>query len=778
MVTGVSANADMVTVTLDGGTDILVEGDERWSALIDAQTATLGAHTVTVRASGADGDHEDTVSFEVVAGGSHTSGEQVDITYSSSVDGQQLGANLFLPPNYDAEADGPLPLVLFLHGANNDGAIAGPLLSQMSQRRWIGIGPDGRFWGVGQDPDCAWAESVAFVDSDDPDVGPGAQDMLDAVTWVKENYPVDPRRIYAVGFSMGGRGAYTIALTNPHIFAGIGAVAPGADMFDSYNRVTVSQTCLEGLMGGGPRDSAMVDTMFKITSPRFLLESAYNVPVHHAHGLADTLSYNIAGTDGQFLAGWHMTVDDSWDGCHDDAMELCFGHTPTLQELSARHPEGYDWAYLFGEGGHGNDPQFFAGGPAENDEVGTVNPDNPSELLGIGDFLDGRVRNDAPETVVYKTYTDRDRDAFWLSLDSATPWQDLPAGVRASRDSTTNAVTAELSRADALTIDLDLAGLTIAAPVTVTIDELSEAVFDPALTMGAGESLTPRIVLEGDFSAVSDVEVLGDVRDPDRLELAMREVDYVIHAAALKHVPAAEYNPFECIKTNVNGAENVVNAALRCGVRRVVALSTDKAANPINLYGASKLASDKIFVAANSLAGGGRTRFAVVRYGNVIGSRGSVVPLFRRLIAEGATELPITDTRMTRFWITLDQGVNFVLSSLAMMHGGEIFVPRIPSTSVADMARAMAPDLPHRIIGIRPGEKLHEVLISEDDARTTRDIGDRFIIAPAFSYWTDKGIEPAFGGAPVAEGFRYTSDDNPEQMPTEALMDLIAEAPE
>lgn len=271
--------------------------------------------------------------------------------------------------------------------------------------------------------------------------------------------------------------------------------------------------------------------------------------------------------------------------------------------------------------------------------------------------------------------------------------------------------------------------------------------------------------------------LIGDVRDPDRLELAMREVDVVIHAAALKHVPAAEYNPFECIKTNVHGAENVVNAALRCGVKRVVALSTDKAANPINLYGASKLASDKIFVAANSLSGAGRTRFAVVRYGNVVGSRGSVVPLFRRLIAESVAELPITDARMTRFWITLDQGVNFVLSSLAMMHGGEIFVPKIPSSSVADMANVMAPGVPHKIIGIRPGEKLHEVLISDDDARTTRDHGDRFVIAPAYPFWTDKGIEPEFGGAAVPDNFRYTSDDNPEQISPEALLRLIESAP-
>jgi UDP-N-acetylglucosamine 4,6-dehydratase len=225
---------------------------------------------------------------------------------------------------------------------------------------------------------------------------------------------------------------------------------------------------------------------------------------------------------------------------------------------------------------------------------------------------------------------------------------------------------------------------------------------------------------------------IGDVRDRDRLEMAMREVDFVIHAAALKQVPTAEYNPMECINTNVMGAENVVKAAIRSGVSKVIALSTDKAASPINLYGASKLASDKIFVAANNLSAAKGTKFSVVRYGNVINSRGSVVPLFRKLISEKIQSLPITDPKMTRFWITLDQGINFVLSSLAMMHGGEIFVPKIPSMSISEIATAMAPDLAQHTIGIRPGEKLHETMITPDDARMTLELNDRFIIKPSF----------------------------------------------
>jgi UDP-N-acetylglucosamine 4,6-dehydratase/5-epimerase len=254
---------------------------------------------------------------------------------------------------------------------------------------------------------------------------------------------------------------------------------------------------------------------------------------------------------------------------------------------------------------------------------------------------------------------------------------------------------------------------------------------------------------------------IGDVRDAERLELAMRSIDYVIHAAALKIVPIAEYNPFECILTNVHGAENVVKAALRNQVKKVVALSTDKAANPANLYGASKLASDKIMVAANNLSGDLGTAFSVVRYGNVIGSRGSVVPLFQSLIAKGATSLPITDARMTRFFITLDQGVSFVFSSLAMMAGGEIFVPKIPSMKIVDMASALAPNLPQTIVGIRPGEKLHEVMITEDDARMTLAFDDRFVVCPSNRDWSDAPLRAA-GAIPVAEGFRYGSDNNAE----------------
>ena len=267
---------------------------------------------------------------------------------------------------------------------------------------------------------------------------------------------------------------------------------------------------------------------------------------------------------------------------------------------------------------------------------------------------------------------------------------------------------------------------------------------------------------------------IGDVRDAQRLQLAARETDIIVHSAALKQVPAAEYNPFECIRTNIMGAENVVNAALNNGVDKVLALSTDKAANPINLYGATKLASDKIFVAANNLSGSIGTRFSVVRYGNVVGSRGSVIPFFTRLIANGADHLPITDARMTRFWITLQQGVDFVSSSIAMMRGGEIFVPKIPSMRMTDLAACLAPELPVKEIGIRPGEKLHEVMVTDDDSRLTLELPDRYIIEPAFSFWErDSYLES--GATSVAEGFRYASDTNDDWLDGERLKHLMAE---
>ncbi|MBD7943037.1 UDP-N-acetylglucosamine 4,6-dehydratase (inverting) [Psychrobacillus sp. Sa2BUA9] len=263
---------------------------------------------------------------------------------------------------------------------------------------------------------------------------------------------------------------------------------------------------------------------------------------------------------------------------------------------------------------------------------------------------------------------------------------------------------------------------------------------------------------------------IGDVRDKDRLYRAFDGVDIVIHAAAMKHVEACEYNPFEAVKTNIHGAQNIIEAAIDRGVEKVIALSTDKACSPVNLYGATKLASDKLFVAGNSYVGEKKTRFSVVRYGNVVGSRGSVVPFFKKLKETGT--LPITDGRMTRFWITLDQGVQFVLDNLERMHGGEIFIPKIPSMKVTDLAIAIAPECETKIVGIRAGEKLHEAMITEDDARHTVEFDDYFIIQPEFSWWSK---EFAVGGKHLPEGFKYASDINDEWLSIEQLKELVEE---
>jgi len=279
-----------------------------------------------------------------------------------------------------------------------------------------------------------------------------------------------------------------------------------------------------------------------------------------------------------------------------------------------------------------------------------------------------------------------------------------------------------------------------------------------------------------EFTAPEMRFFIGDVRDRERLLTAFEGVDYVVHAAALKHVPIAEYNPLECIKTNIHGAENVIQAALATGVKKVIALSTDKAANPINLYGATKLASDKLFIAANNMVGTRSTRFAVVRYGNVVGSRGSVVPFFRKILEQGVKSLPITDPRMTRFWITLPQGVDFVMQSFMRMHGGEIFVPRIPSSNITDLALAMAPDLPHEVIGIRPGEKLHEIMCPSDDSHLTLEFDNYFVIKPTITFTTQSDYSlSALGekGRPVADGFCYDSGTNSDILSVEQIRSLL-----
>lgn len=266
---------------------------------------------------------------------------------------------------------------------------------------------------------------------------------------------------------------------------------------------------------------------------------------------------------------------------------------------------------------------------------------------------------------------------------------------------------------------------------------------------------------------------IGDVRDRNRLYRALDGVDVVVHAAALKHVSLMEYNPIEAIKTNISGAENIIDAAIDCGVKRVVALSTDKAVNPVNLYGATKLVSDKLFIAANAYTGNKETCFSVVRYGNVAGSRGSVIPFFKGLIESGATELPITDLRMTRFWISLEQGVDLVIKAINESRGGEIYVSKIPSFRVTDLATAMAPELPQKEVGIRPGEKLHEVMVTETDSLNTYETENNYIIFPRLDWWED--YSEYLDGKAVEEGFEYVSDKNIAWLSVDDLKFLLGE---
>ncbi|MBT1450812.1 UDP-N-acetylglucosamine 4,6-dehydratase (inverting) [Glaciecola sp. XM2] len=300
--------------------------------------------------------------------------------------------------------------------------------------------------------------------------------------------------------------------------------------------------------------------------------------------------------------------------------------------------------------------------------------------------------------------------------------------------------------------------------------------YQPARLIVFSRDELKQFEMQQHFNAPCMRYFIGDVRDRERLVTAMKKVDYVVHAAALKQVPAAEYNPNECIKTNINGAQNVIDACIANNVRQVIALSTDKAANPVNLYGATKLASDKLFVAANNIAGADGPIFSVVRYGNVVGSRGSVVPFYRELMRQGKTSLPVTHEKMTRFWITLDEGVNFVIKNFARMQGGEIYVPKIPSIRILDLVEAMSGQREYELVGIRPGEKLHEVMVPEEMAHHSVEFEDHFVITPAIkfsgmsvNYSQNKLLEK---GEWVTDQFEYHSGTNPHFLTVEELIEL------
>ena len=384
------------------------------------------------------------------------------ITYQSSVDREQLGAALYVPPAVASEElSALLPLVVHLHGAGSKGSIQSPLRVALEERNWLGISPDGRQWGL-VDEGCQWEYSVAYADSPSPVVGPGESDILDAIAWASENYPVDPSRVYLIGFSMGGRGAYILGLKNPDLFAAIAPMAPASDMFEIVERRPAEAACQEGIVGGSPGDGAFVDTMYKTTSARFLIENAYNLPIFAAHGTLDEVTWNRP-LAGQYLHGSHMIDDPSWDGCHGES-DLCFGHTPTLSELQDAHGEGYEFDALFTAVDHTNDAAW---------------------LEAIFEFFDPRSLVEVPDTIVYKTYEEQHNNAYWTGLEISSPWRDEPGAVRVTRDVERNFVAAEVVRVETLRLDVDAAELDPSRELLVSVDALIEPVFDPALDLEA-----------------------------------------------------------------------------------------------------------------------------------------------------------------------------------------------------------------------------------------------------------------------------------------------------
>ncbi|MFT4941083.1 MAG: poly(3-hydroxybutyrate) depolymerase [Paraglaciecola sp.] len=520
-VSGTAENAESVTLSIDGGASTTANGTDNWNVIVEAGVLSVGSHTLVARAFRTGEVIATSIVITIVD--SVTTGDTQSIVYNSSVDGTEMGARLYVPTNLDAAIDGPVPLFIHLHGGGGRGNLQATIVEQLESRRWIGISPDGREWGLA-DLGCPWGTSAAYVDNPDPNVGPGEQDIFDAIAWAAENYDIDPDRIYLTGFSMGGRGTYAIGLKNPDFFAAIAAMSPATDMFEIFARRPEPTECKAGMVGGNPGDSPFVDTMYKITSGRFLMENAYNLPVFHGHGLDDTVALNTATAD-SFQHGNHVLLDESWSECHGDT-DLCFGHTPTLQELKQRHPEAYDWAYMFTSVEHQLDEKWVTGTVPSGVEEGVEDPQNPSRLLGSMDFFASHTRNNSPDTVVYKTFTDTHEKSFWLKLSSATPWLNQPAAVRATRNIEANSLALELSRTSELAIDLQLAQLDLLAPLDISISELQEPTFDPALMMDPNETLNPKIVLLGDFSNQQiEVSLDGQALDPELLMLSDDRVE-------------------------------------------------------------------------------------------------------------------------------------------------------------------------------------------------------------------------------------------------------------
>ena len=533
---GISSGAVDVAVAVDAQPFVPASGVSSWSLVFEPGSISDGPHTLTARARDAAGAEAfDSVNVSI---NTFVPGQQ-DFSYTSSVDQSPLDGLLYVPPSYNPNG-APVALVCFLHGGGGLGTLPPGWSPELDARGWIFIAPDGRNWPLA-DPNlcpnnpnaagaCSWCTSAAYLNNPfEPMVGPGEQDIFDAINWAVAAFNIDPDRIYLTGFSMGGRGTYQIGLRNPDRFAAIAPLAPAADMYEIFVRRPDPPACKEGMVsdgagGGQPNDSLVTDTLYSITSGRFLIENAFNLPVFHGHGTADTTACNIPpangacpGTGGpappgapQYRHGYHMLFDSSWSDCHWGGNQ-CFGHTPTLSELRTRHPSGYDWGYVFSNVAHTNDSFWATGGADTSTTEGIPSIATPGELMGMFEFFDSRTLVHSPDAVVYKSFTPEYRKAYWVEIDIGTPWQDTPGAIRATRDSAVNMLSLELMRVATATIDLPLAGLSLAPaiPLTVNLGELNEAVYDPAL-LPTGEPLAPSLVLRGDFSAFSGVIVLRD----------------------------------------------------------------------------------------------------------------------------------------------------------------------------------------------------------------------------------------------------------------------------
>jgi hypothetical protein len=518
---GSSPGATSVSLSVDGGAPIQACGQEWWQYTFTSSTFTPGLHTLLVTATDGTNCATDGAAFWVsdVAEGLR------NITYLGS-DQEILTGKLYVPTSYDP-AGSPVPLVCDLHGSIAVGGFPLPVQAELEARGWLGIAPDGRLWDL-RDHGCFWPTSPAWVNTDNPLVGPGEDDVFQAIDWVESNFTIDPDRRYLTGFSYGGRGAYSIGLKNPDQFAAVVSLAPPTDLFEIHERVFDEGQCGTAITGGKPGDSPRVDTMHSVTSARFLLENAFNLPVFHGHGLNDDLPINIPGTPHQYLHGLHITLDSSWNGCHDDHLpsrgprstgnpqlfgSLCFGHTPTLQELQALHPTGYPWAYLFTQAPHELDLDWWFGASVGPGKIGVPHPGQPGQLLGAFDFLASYQRISSPTTVVFKTYEDEHSRAYWTQIQIEQPWSNVPGAIRATRDAAGNQLHLELTRVSEATLDLTAAGLSIsrsAPPLLVSLSQLVEPGYDPALLPGPTEVLQTTLVLSGDFSTLASLMVLRD----------------------------------------------------------------------------------------------------------------------------------------------------------------------------------------------------------------------------------------------------------------------------